>query len=181
MILTVLTSSLPQRGALLARAMRSVKAQTFPPEAHVVHVDLARGTCAQAYNRLARSVDTEWLTFLDDDDTFEPEHLETITKSYEAEPDVDVVYTRPNCVGHHCAWYYEPFSIEVLERRSIVPITAVVRTEVFRQAGGFQEEWGADWRLWQRIASQGGRFRALEQTTWTYHRHGLGQRSYGEL
>lgn len=180
MNITILTSSLPERADMLAEAIKSVREQTVPVP-HLVYVDHLRQSPSHAYNLLARGADTEWITFLDDDDTLMPHHVETLLASIEEDPEVDVVYTRPRCVGQHIAWYFEPFSADTLKTRSIVPITAAVRREVFWAAGGHYPEWGADWRLWQRISENGGRFRALETVTWRYKRHALGQRSWGEL
>lgn len=177
----ILTPSLPERTALLHEAMRSVADQTVQPEAHIIHIDYDRKPPAFAYNALVRAADSEWVSFLDDDDLLQPIHVETLEKSIDADPNVDVVYTRPHCVGHVIDWYFEPFSPATLRRRSIVPITAAVRREKYLEVGGMPNEWGADWRLWQRILGAGGRFRALEQTTWQYRRHAMGQRSYGEL
>ena len=175
---TLLTASLPERGHMLAEAVASVTAQKVPPVAHLIGVDHAREGAATVYNRLAGMVDTGWVTFLDDDDLLDPNHLEMLLGHCQG---ADVVYTWCRPVGHSFRLYNQPFDRNLLRRRSIVPITAMVRTEFYARAGWMRHEDGYDWRFWQRVADAGASFRCVPEITWQYRRHELGNQSHGEL
>ena len=175
---TLLTASLPERKDLLAEAVASVAAQTVHPVVHLVGIDHAREGAATVYNRLAGMVDTPWVTFLDDDDLLDPNHLETLLDNCGG---CDVVYTWCRAVGHNFRLYNQPFDRKLLFQRSIVPITAMVRTEFYARAEWMRHEDGYDWRFWQRVANAGATFRCVPEITWTYRRHELGNQSHGEL
>lgn len=179
-MITVLTASLPERAAMLERAAESVARQTVPVDAHLIAVDENRKGAARVYNDLASGVRTEWMTFLDDDDRIDPDHIATLIGS--ADSAVDVVYNACRFEGpHEYDAYNLPFAADVLRQRSIVPITAAVRTSLFHKVGGFEvDKWGYDWDLWQRVSDIGGRFVSTGKVTWTYVRHGSNQ-SHGEL
>lgn len=178
MSVTVLTASLPERGAMLAEAITSVAEQTMQPEAHLISVDHQRQGAAVAYNRILAAVDTEWMTFLDDDDLLLPHHIETLVAH--SEP-ADVVYAWCRSEGHDFKLYNQPYNARLLETRSIVPITAMVRTSVARAVGGMVQEWGYDWRFWRRVCGSVDRVVSVPEVTWVYRRHDLGNQSYGEL
>lgn len=175
---TLLTASVPERVEMLGEACASVNAQTVKPAAHLIGVDHAREGGPIVYNRLAEKVDTPWVTFLDDDDLLEPDHLETMLGNTHG---ADVVYTWCRPVGHSFRLYNQPFNRSILAQRSIVPITAMVRTEFYARAGWMRHEAGYDWRFWQRVAEAGATFRCVPQVTWQYRRHSLGNHSHGEL
>lgn len=179
MTVALITASLPERRAMLSEAVASVAAQSTLPDVHLVGVDHRREGAAVVYNRLAAAVDTEWVTFLDDDDLIDSDHLAFLIGA--AGDDVDVVYNGCRCVGpHDFTTYNTPFDADLLRERNCVPITALVRRSLFERAGGFRTEWGYDWLLWCRILEAGGRFFSTGAVTWTYRRHGANQ-SYGEL
>lgn len=165
-MIAILTASVPERGGMLTEAIASVAAQTVAPEAHYIGIDYYRRGPVSIYNQLAQDVGTEWMTFLDDDDLLEPFHLEALL---EQRHDADVVYAP--CHPNHHPGYQEPFSHDHLGDSSIVPITAMVRASFFHRVGGFQDEWGYDWKLWQRISQLGARFVRLDTPSWTYRTH----------
>lgn len=178
MSVSVLTASLPERGEMLAEAVASVRAQTYVPEAHLIGVDHHRLGAPIIYNALARAADTVWISFLDDDDLLDPNHLETLMDN---STEADVVYANCRSEGHEFSLYGRPFSEADLQDHCLVPITALIKRSVFEKAGGFANESGYDWRLWQRAVSSGARVRQLHAQTWLYRRHHLGNQSHGEL
>lgn len=178
MSVTVLTASLPERGAMLAEAIASVAEQTVLPEAHLISVDHHREGAAHAYNRVLAAVETEWVTFLDDDDLLLPHHIETLMANSDG---ADVVYAWCRSEGHDFRLYNQPFNANLLESRSIVPITAMVRTSLALEVGGMVQEWGYDWRFWRRVCRRTDRIVSVPEVTWVYRRHDLGNQSYGEL
>lgn len=86
--ITVAIPAIPPRvGGLLDRALASVEAQSLQPDEVAVVLDVRREGAAAVRQRALRSVDTEWVAYLDDDDTWYPHHLETLynlAKEYDA-------------------------------------------------------------------------------------------------
>ena len=75
---TVVIPSLPERSEWRARAVRSVERQTVPPAEIITHVDTDHAGAHVARNAALAKVSTAWVAFLDDDDTFHRNHLETL-------------------------------------------------------------------------------------------------------
>lgn len=77
---TVVIPAHPARLAngMLNRAVTSVWAQTLPPAAVRVEVDVDREGAAITRKRGLDAVATDWTAFLDSDDEFLPQHLERL-------------------------------------------------------------------------------------------------------
>lgn len=169
---TVLTASIPERAHTLTEAVASVNAQTLPPQAHLIGVDHAKRGAPHILNELAATAATEWLCVLDDDDTLLPHHLETLLANSD---DADVIYAWCEPVGHDFRQYNQRFAPSMLQHRSIVSHTALFRRDLWVKVEGWVDEWGYDWRFWQRCLTAGARFRSLPEVTWRYVYHGKNQ------
>jgi len=75
---TVVIPSLPERATWLERAVRSVDRQSAPPAKIVIYIDHDRAGAHVARNRALAQVTSPWVAFLDDDDSFHRDHLETL-------------------------------------------------------------------------------------------------------
>jgi GT2 family glycosyltransferase len=130
----------------------------------VLRHDVCRGVSA-ARNTGLEAVDTEWVAFLDDDDVFGPDHLTSMVRAARARAeaaDVGVVYSgyivtdrarRP--VSAAPAAPERNVTDELLSANVLGPPSALLlRTEVVRDAGGFDERLSilADWDMWIRIS-----------------------------
>lgn len=75
----------------LQRAIDSVKWQ-----APVLHeIDKIRTGCpATVRNNLVKQADTEWVSFLDDDDTATPDYVQRLEEEIAAHPEADVIHFR---------------------------------------------------------------------------------------
>jgi glycosyltransferase involved in cell wall biosynthesis len=176
MNITVVMPTIPPRHNLMLRALDSVSAQTLPATAVVIETDNGRLGAAEARNRALRSVDTEWVAFLDDDDELLPDHLKLCAR-YATLSGVDVVYPGYEVFGGedpvNC--FGIPFDASLLKRRNFIPVTTLCRTELVRAAGGFQprpDEHGdpcEDWGLWLAMLERGAKFGHLPQRTWRWH------------
>jgi glycosyltransferase involved in cell wall biosynthesis len=105
-----------KRNALLARALQSVRAQTFgdfevlvvddgSPSAPTDVVDAVQdarfrmivrpknGGAAAARNDGIRAAQGDWVAFLDSDDAFEPTFLEVVERNLRARPDAEIGWT----------------------------------------------------------------------------------------
>lgn len=176
--ITVLTASLPERSGMLAENLASVATQRLSPASHLVAVDHARAGGAATYNALLAAVTTEWFCCLDDDDTADLDHLEVMAGA--ATDDLDVIYTYCRSVGREFTQYNRPFDPALVASNSIVPITALCRTDLMRGAGGFPDTWDYDRAAWVAVHRAGARFLSIPEITWSYRYHGANQ-SHGQL
>jgi glycosyltransferase involved in cell wall biosynthesis len=160
----VLTPSLPVRERLLEECRTSVAAQTVPA-AHLVGVDEKREGPAEIRNRLAASSPADWFLPLDDDDLIDPDFLEVLSPFLGG---ADVVYGWCRVEGKDDWTPNRLFRPDPLLSYNFIPVTALVRAELWREVGGMRSEPVEDWRFWQRCLGAGARFRCVEEVLWTY-------------
>lgn len=166
---TVVTPTIPPRTDRLAKALGSVWRQTCPPVAVAVTVDRDHDGAGKTRDRALAMVETEWVAFLDDDDWLYPHHLQTLCNFQQAVEhsgaQCDVVYPWFD-VGGGGTDPFPQFEGQKWDRDQphLFPITALCRTQVARDAGGFfrppvhtGEPWdtdgwsGEDWPFWQAV------------------------------
>lgn len=178
-LVTVITPTLTERAGMLAELADDLAGQTFTGWRWSIATDLDGRGPAAVRNELAAAATTEWLAFVDDDDRLDPDHLATlITWSVEA----DVVYTLCRVEGrdwlpdHDC-------HLKHLHEFNTIPVTSLVRRDLFLDAGGFplgvRDE---DWQLWRTLHALYARFVCVHHTTWTYrfHQVGRGNRTWAD-
>jgi len=169
MEITVLTASIPRRKEMLVNAIESVANQELKPFAHKIVVDVNHRGNHWTYNQLLKSVTTEWLCFLDDDDILYPDHLSKLSQYCS---DYDVIFSNGVLEDPINAIKYDrDFSYELLQQESIVPITALVRTEAMINVGGFDPAQECDYFMWRKLAYCGYRFKKIQDITWKYNFH----------
>src|SRR5690349_15794893 len=95
---SVVIPSIPTRALLLQRALDSVYRQSVVPAMILVRSDETRLGAPQNRDRASATANTEWLAFLDDDDTLEPDHLRLLLAKAE-KTGADLVYPWFNVVG----------------------------------------------------------------------------------
>lgn len=179
---TVVIPHIPTRRGELLRALDSVAAQTTLPAAVSVTVDHRREGSAATRNRALRAAGTRWVAFLDDDDAFEANHLAELVGCAEA-TGADVVYSGCTVVGpggeilpdrEEWGRYGQPFDPGLLRRRSWLPVTSLVRTELAHAVGGFRYPPGSpydDWGFYLALLDAGARFVHHPVKTWVWHHH----------
>ena len=170
-------------------ALASVQAQTIPPEAVLVVDDGSRDETAAivatmpgvslirqanagpgaARNRGAALADSEWLAFLDADDTWLPHKLECqlqlakdqrVGVIHASGP--DHVRPAPPRVGFADLWALNWITLS----------SAIVRKAAFAEVGGFDEDRALisveDYNLWLRIAATGWEIATWPETLIQY-------------
>lgn len=181
---TAVIPHIPTRPNGLARAVKSVAVQTQRTYRISVSTDVDRTGSAQTRNRALRVADTEWVAFLDDDDTWLPHHVDTLLNAAER-TGADVVY--PGCRVQNAQgleitlreeWgrFGHPFSAELLRRRSYIPVTSLVRTRL-AQAAWFGPPEGVetdydDWGFYLRLLHYGAKFHHEPEVTWVWNHDG---------
>jgi hypothetical protein len=165
---TVVIPSLPERTAWLERAVRSVNRQSAPPADISIHVDHDHAGAHVARNAALAAVATPWVAFLDDDDTFHPNHLQVlIDGANRSGADLISTYPAPDPPGLQdalvCCYkgipvrgpVHVPWGPEQLDhldarkgqrcphcgkpRGSYIMMTNLVRTDLIDKIGGFPE------------------------------------------
>lgn len=147
--------TIPGREALLERACASARNQTRKPDQIVVERDSERTGAWAARNRALARVRTDVIAWLDDDDAFQPNHLQVCMRVMEHSPfRPDLVYPAPVMVGgkdptavtHQGVFPTPPWGLRFTREHaehirqigSFIPMTHLVRTEAVREAGGFR-------------------------------------------
>jgi glycosyltransferase involved in cell wall biosynthesis len=120
---------------------------------------------AHARNRALEAARGSWIAFLDDDDVWSPRFLRTLLDAVDERRDAVLAYARTIMLDGR----REPIQVlplaqppdllrELLRRNAIgAPCGVVLRTDVVRRVGGFDERLSlrADWDLWIRMAHEG--------------------------
>jgi glycosyltransferase involved in cell wall biosynthesis len=175
--ITVCLATIPPRAAKLARALASVAVQSLQPAAIVVEFDHDREGAPTTKNRALAKVTTEFVAFIDDDDTVTPEHLAILRASAE-ETGADVTYgwyevlggtdPRPDRFG-------VPFDADLLRVSSYIHTAPLVRTKLLQAAGGFQHRDGSkldDWGAWKSMLELGASFHHVPARTYLWSHDG---------
>lgn len=185
---TICIPTIPPRSRLLSRAVTSVVGQTRPVQAIAISSDTDHAGAWANRNAAVRMARTEWLGFLDDDDELLPFHVELLLDAARAEG-ADMVWgwfevvTPPGMKSgdpfpQHRGRQYNPADPH------IVPITYLVKRELIWQAveecGGFLPDTIGAWEnqdmpVIQRMCELGGKLHAVNDITWLWHHHGMGE------
>jgi glycosyltransferase involved in cell wall biosynthesis len=178
--ITVAIATIPPRVGLLQRAVASVLSQTHPAAGLAVAVDYAKQGAPATRQRALDMVDTQWVAFLDDDDEFMPQHLETLwdaAQAYQA----DYVYSWFETIPYGCdpfpvGHYVQPWSNAEPRQTTI---TTLVRTELAKKAGfvEFEESGelvegqriGEDWIFTLKCLALGAKIHHVVAKTWYWH------------
>lgn len=182
-MITVVIPSIPPRAALLQRAIASVMSQTYPAAALSIAIDHRREGAARTRQRALEAVQTPWVAFLDDDDEFLGNHLETLITAAN-DTGADYVYS----------WFKVVMGGTILEYDPVFPpthytepwnnasprqttVTTMVRTGIARAVGfappgdgevdGLRA--GEDWDFTLGCMAHGALIHHVVDKTWLWH------------
>jgi glycosyltransferase involved in cell wall biosynthesis len=144
-----------------------------------------RGAAAARNAGLAR-VRSPYALVLDADDLLAPGALAVLRDALDAEPGVGFAYGLMEQFGALSGVLrFPPYDAYGLLYRHTIGISALARTEVFAQTGGFDPDFGAyeDWELWVHALARGWRGRQVPVVTLRYRRRagsklGVDRRAY---
>lgn len=138
---------------LAQAAVKSIENQTRPADVHFqIHAD----TLEEARNVGAGQCKTDWLIFLDADDTLHPEYIE---KMLEGEGDV----RQPATIGVYEDGHTDRAPVVIPKKNLLdgnyIVIGAMIKHDLFDKVGGFRDEViYEDWSLYLRLEEAGATF-----------------------
>lgn len=156
---------------MLTRALGSVWAQTMPPSAVSIAVDVDGAGAPPTRQRALDAVTTPWVAFLDSDDFFDSNHLQLLSQCA-IDSGADYVYSYwhgPDLLGH----YGRPFDPTTPVETTT---TILIRTDLARKVGFAalperSENTGEDWGMVLGCIALGAKIMHLPRRTWTYTFH----------
>jgi glycosyltransferase involved in cell wall biosynthesis len=172
--ITVVIPSIPPRRDLLKRAVASAINQIYPAAAISVAVDVEKRGAWHTRNRALAAVQTEWTAFLDDDDEFLPEHLNTLNNSvvnHEADMAYSWFSTVPNGSDPFPPWFADaPWDPEKPRHTTIVMLvrTRLAQSIAFTPPAAGDSVGNEDWRFILEL-NRRGKIVHVPQRTWLWH------------
>lgn len=168
---------------LLARALASIAAQTTPPAAVSLAIDLHGEGAAVTRQRALDAVQTEWVAFLDSDDELMEGHLHAVTQvADQLGPECIWVhsYFQPVGMGDPLGHFGLPFDPRTPHHTTM---TVLVRTDIAKEVGFrgeapdtlspfCNEDWGFILGVCNIAVRRGLTMTHLAERTWRYHGHG---------
>jgi glycosyltransferase involved in cell wall biosynthesis len=144
------------------------------PRVRVIHQE-NRGLPA-ARNRGAAEAHTEFLAFLDADDTLEPGFVSELAAAIAAsEESVSHAYCQEFLSGRRTGtWRVPDWDPLLMLITNLHPVTTLVRRDRFEAVGGFDEtmsEGYEDWDFWLKFVERGWRGVRIQKPLCTWRRH----------
>lgn len=130
---------------------------------------------ASARNTGVRNSSGEFLLFLDSDNMIKPEFLVGASEVMQSNPDVGVVYSRPQFFGiqeEETRFEVIPFGMDRLLVGNFIDMCSVVRRRAWEHIGGLDEDrrltGREDWEFWIRLARAGWKFHFIDSELFRY-------------
>lgn len=169
------------KNGMTKRAVGSVFGQSLPASALIVENDTEKRGAPFTRNEGLQKVTTDWVAFLDSDDQFLHNHLETLVAGV-LKHDADYVFSWFNPVGFgrdplgHFGKVWDP------ENPTQTTITTLVRTELAQQVGFHEppkdelingERYGEDFAFTLGCRDAGAKIVHIPARTWIWNFHGM--------
>ena len=129
------------------------------------------GLTAARNSGLQRAI-APWVTFLDSDDEYAPEHLELRLARVTSEPGIDLLFGGVQVVGgpNHVPDLHDP-SRNIPLAECFIGGTFVMDRIWALALGGFaRPDYGNDYEFAQRALAKGAEIRRIDAPTYIYHR-----------
>lgn len=171
------------RAQFLPRALASVFAQTLPaPDIQtLVNYSPDPALFRTNWNDLARIAKGDYLVILGDDDTLEPDYLETAVKDLDW-TGADIAYSKTqgrNGRGDATGVYLPPsiITLETMRRGNAIWQSSVVRRSLWEAVGGYDMSipYAHDYDFWVRCLQHGATTTYLPMIGWTHYEHNEGR------
>lgn len=133
---------------------------------------------AAARNTGVRALGTDFYVALDSDDRLAPQFVEKLLRPLVEDGGLGYCYCWAEYFGDsHGVWHCPPYDARRLLVENMSTATAVVRTEAFHAAGGYQADMlhgFEDWDFWIALLSQGYHGRLVAEPLFFYRKHAGG-------
>lgn len=137
------------------RASDSVEEQTIKD----VQYNVVWGNDITSCRNVALGLDTEFIIFLDADDTLHPTYIEEMLKGT---ADIRVPSVHRHYENGHIDTDQKWYQPKDLMTGNYIVVSAMIRTSLFKQLGGFHDyESLEDWDLWLRAEEAGATFEQI--------------------
>lgn len=168
--MSTITAVVATYGAETWRAMGDKAAEAIT-EVPVIRLHRAAPTLAQVRNMALNVVDTEYVCFIDGDDSVEAGYFDRDLSADIIVTPLDGVFPTVNSHAHQC----QP---ECLPGGNYIHIGAIARAETLRALGGFREHLiYEDWDLWLRAHYAGSTFTSSPGPSYRTRVFGQGSRN----
>lgn len=175
MTISVLIPTIPERSALLQRAVASVMAQTLLPDEVCIAVAKPDEPAWSTRNRALAMATSTHIACLDDDDEFMPHHLERCA-AHQADTSADLVFPWFEVVGGTDPFphlFGRPWDPAEPTQTTVVTF---VRRAALEAVGGYAVvddgmRAGEDHEMVKRLNVGGYRISHLPERTWRWHHH----------
>nr|WP_309759704.1 glycosyltransferase family A protein [Flavobacterium sp.] len=140
---------------------------------NITLINQANAGPSKSRNNGAHIATGTYLMFLDADDLLAPTYIDSCIAKLERDKNLNIVYTEGEYFGAKKGkWNLPNFSIPNFLEANCIPISAVIRNEVFKKVGGFDENLGytEDWDLWIRIVQEVGGVYKIDQPLFFYRK-----------
>lgn len=168
---TVITPTIQERShTLLPECIESVAMQNIKPDNHIIVVDSNKRGPSSARNKGIKAADTDWVSFLDDDDVMYENHIEEHSKYFDES--IDVIYSWgmisfPEGSTKEFKGRFD--RARIIEGHNTMPVTTSIRRELLLDVGGFDTNARfEDLDLWQRLIKVDAKFFVIREFTWEY-------------
>lgn len=142
------------------------------------------GIIGASRNRGIEAAQSDWIAFLDSDDTYHPQKLEKCLQS--VRPGIDIVNHRFAKIRDGKAFWTSPQHVAAdatyrnmfFKRNCLAPLTTLIRRDMLHQCSGFSEErdliTAEDRDLWLRLAEAGSKIHFIDDVLANYRVHDAG-------
>lgn len=124
-------------------------------------------------NKGVNEASGKYLLFLDADDLIEKTYIKKCIDLLENRADLNIIYSEAEFFGSkNGKWELPDFKLPDFLINNCIPVSSVIKKEVFDELGGFDEKlrFTEDWELWIRIISNFGGVYKIPEVLFYYRK-----------
>lgn len=126
--------------------------------------------CAASKNAGMKAARGKYITFLDSDDEYEPEHLHIRKAILEKEPDIDLLYSKVTVMGDPYVPDKNDLQKMIAIEDCVVGGTFVIKRKALGLSDLFKDVYSDDSLFLENFSASGKRTKKIAVPTYIYHR-----------